>query len=90
MLSTESKRRLQSTGLTARTVNPTIWTEETLREDAAVIVKLFREGKLSQNDMEIILSLMLSGYILSEADVMTSEIEDAFTQMLIEQIANNR
>ena len=89
MLSTESKRRLQSTGLTARTINPAIWTEETLQEDAAVIVELFREGKLSQYDMETILSFMLSGYILSETDAMTSEIEDAFKQMLIEQIANN-
>ena len=93
MLSTKSKRRFQSPGLTSKAINPAaegIWTKETLREDAAVIVELFREGKLSQYDMEIILSLILSGYILSETSATASDLENALAEMLIEQLANNK
>ena len=93
MLSTKAKRQFRTSGLTANAINPTaerIWTEETLREDTAEIIKLFTEGKISQDDMEILLSLVLSGYILSETNAMASEFENDLTQMIIEQLAGDK
>ena len=93
MLSTRFKRQIQTPGLTASAVNPAaerIWTEETIREDSAAIIKLFNEGKISQDDMEILLSFMLSGYILLETYAMASELEDTFAEMLIEQLTPSK
>ena len=93
MLSTKAKRNSRTTGLavTGRSAEvESIWTKETLREDAAAIVKLFQEGKLSQGDMELMLSLVLSGYILSKTYAMASELENAFAEMFIEQLAADK
>ena len=89
MLSTKSRRQFRTQGLAANGVNPAaerIWTEETIREDSAEIIKLFNEGKISQDDMEILLSFMLSGYILSETYTMASDLENAFAETLFEQL----
>lgn len=63
-------------------------TAETFYEDVASIAKLISEGRLSQEDSEFVLGLLLSLYINDEVDVMTNQFEGVFEQMLSSLVAS--
>ena len=85
MLSTRFGRDAQATGLAARerrTSGGDVWNDETFLEDAKMIDRLMREHKLSQEDGEAMLALMLSCYVSSQIDSLAYEVEEQFERML--------
>lgn len=57
-------------------------TADTFFEDVTSIAKLLSEGRLSQEDSEFVLSLLLALYVNDEIDAMTDEFEGLFEQMI--------
>ncbi len=86
MASTKFRRYAQAIGLRVRenknrASEEDIWSEEAFLEDVKVIANLMNENKLSQEDGEFVLSLLLSLYVSDEVDLITDRFEDAFEQM---------
>ena len=63
-------------------------TADTFFEDVTSIAKLLSEDRLSQEDSEFVLSLLLALYVNDEIDVMTDKFEGVFEQMLNDLVAS--
>lgn len=64
------------------------YTEKDFKEDVREIVQLLRDGKLSNEDVEVVLSVLLSLYMTEQANTMAYELEDTFEQMSRDIVLN--
>ena len=85
MLSTRYRGYTPTIGRAAharRMSGENVWTEETFLEDAQMIAKLMRENRLSQEDGEVMLEIMLSYLVSAQVDSLAYEIQDQFERVL--------